>query len=364
MKNICVCLNDPANLRLLPVIEAIDEHPDLTLQIVVSGSMLLRRYGAAADSLPFPINERIHCEVWGDAGEVKAMSAARAMDGYAGAFARLQPDAVVIIGDRFETLGTASAAHLCGVPIVHFQGGEVSGTQDDATRRAITQLATWHVPATIQARLNVVSQREMGIQQGAFLGVGCPGADLADAIGSRAALINYANNSGSGAELIERFGLLVFHPDTDATEDENLANLREAYSYARYQPYAVLMRWPNIDAGSDACTKFIRQHCSESKFRIVRYLPPELHMAAIAHAEYCVGNSSAFVRDSGWFGTPVSLVGNRQHGREHGSNVAQFPQIGTREKNDIYGKPGISREVVAELAKRLGVTDDAHLVCN
>lgn len=126
------------------------------------------------------------------------------------------------------------------------------------------------------------------------------------------------------------------------------------------------MLWPNIDAGSDAISKAIRGFRASGCdwLTVETNMEPEAYMQALASAACCVGNSSSFVRDAGFFGTPVVLVGDRQEGRECGENVLrcepkEFPIVraikgqlthGRYERSSLYGDGNVSRRVADALA--------------
>ena len=142
---IAAVLIDRANYgRLEPVVEALRTHPRFDLQILVGGSMLLDRFEWPADTIKGHIRGRVWCEVEG----CMSSSIGLATQGFTQEFRRLQPDYVIVIGDRYEALGAATAAACLRIPIIHFQGGELSGSLDHQWRYASSHLADYHVPAT------------------------------------------------------------------------------------------------------------------------------------------------------------------------------------------------------------------------
>lgn len=301
---IAILLVDRANYgRLLPVIEAIDAAADMQHSIICGGNMVLPRFDTPADTLPFRVAAHVYHQVEGGTHGTMARSMGHATAGYAAALERLAPDYVVMIGDRYEAMGAALAVVALRIPLVHFQGGEHSGTLDNRWRWAITALADHHVPATANAA-DELSRRGATSQ----LTVGCPSSDLAKEI---------PRNHPRGRPLV------IYHPDT-ATDADPAAEMREVLA-AIDGPFDI--GWPNNDPGADAIWREIRTTGKGERFI---NLSPRYYMRKLAGASVCVGNSSSFARDAGMVGTPVVLVGSRQHGRQTGDNVQRVPCDRTR----------------------------------
>jgi len=240
---------------------------------------------------------------------------------FAGEFQRLAPDLILLIGDRYEALAAAIAAAYMNICIVHIQGGEVSGSIDESARHAITKFAHFHFPST---RRSAEYLLRMGENPESILGIGCPSSDIArDLEGPLPA--EYLNGSGSGAHIDpERpFQLVIFHPTTTEYGGEQ-AQMRELLLALELVQLPTVLLWPNIDAGSDQISKAIRIFRDQSApgwLRTLTNLRPDHYLHVLANATCAIGNSSSFVRDASYFGSPVVLVGNRQEGRESDVHV-------------------------------------------
>jgi len=325
LRRLCVVLVDRANYgRLKPVMSAIRESPRLELITVAAGSMLLERFQRPVEGLVqdgFDVDSEIYMELEGSTPTTMARSVGIGVIEFSAAFQRLRPDFALIIGDRYEALSAAIAASFMNIPIVHIQGGEVSGSIDESTRHAITKLAHFHLPATGTAMENLV---RMGERRETILGVGCPSSDIARCL-DRNLPLETINAQGAGVEIdpSKPYLLVVFHPTTTefGAEGSQMHALLEALGELGMQ---TLLLWPNIDAGADHISKAIRVFRSNEGpqwLRVTTNLTPESYLKVLANAACAIGNSSSFVRDSSYFATPVVLVGNRQSGRETASNV-------------------------------------------
>lgn len=321
-RKICVVLVDRANYgRMKPVMETIKKEQKLEMQVVVAGTMVLERFGSAVNIVEkdgFFIDGRVYMELEGSTPATMAKSVGFGIVEYVNEFLRLTPDVVLLIGDRYEALAAATAAAYMNICIAHIQGGEVSGSIDESARHAISKFAQYHFPSTKRAAEYLV---RMGEAPETILSIGCPSSDLARIFDTK---LNgdFVNSMGSGAiiDIHKPFLLVVFHPTTTeyGGERQQMEELLEALKEIQMQ---TLLLWPNIDAGSDHVSKAIRRFRDHQHnlnwLRTIVNFPPEEYLKILANTACAIGNSSSFVRDAGYFGTPIVLVGNRQEGREH-----------------------------------------------
>ena len=328
-RKVCVVLVDRANYgRLKPVLTAIQQRPTLKLQVLATGTMVLERFDqpvkiVRADG--FPVEGEVFIELEGSTPATMAKSVGFGLVEFASEFHRLKPDLVLLIGDRYEALAAAIAAAYMNIPIVHLQGGEVSGSIDESARHAISKFSHFHFPATKRSADFLV---RMGERPDTILGVGCPSSDIARTFDRRLDP-SVLNSRGAGLEIdpTKPFLLVLFHPTTTefGGESAQMAALMAALDQIRL-PTVIL--WPNIDAGSDHIGKVIRTFRAENHvqwMRTLTNLSPENYLKVLANAACAVGNSSSFVRDASYFGTPVVLIGNRQNGRETDAHVTRVP---------------------------------------
>jgi UDP-hydrolysing UDP-N-acetyl-D-glucosamine 2-epimerase len=211
--------------------------------------------------------------------------------------------------------------------IVHIQGGEVSGSIDESARHAISKLAHFHFPSTARSATYLA---RMGEDPRSILGIGCPSSDIARRlVPSITSEIVNAMGSGATIDINRPFLLLVFHPTTTTYGGERaqVEQIVEALASLKIQ---TIMLWPNIDAGADHISKAIRvfrDRVAPTWMRTITNLTPEHYLELLARVSCAIGNSSSFVRDAGYFGTPVVLVGDRQEGRETDQHVLHVPPV-------------------------------------
>ncbi len=368
-RKVCVVLVDRANYgRLKPVMQAIDEQPELQLQVLAAGTMVLERFDTPTRIVRedgFQIDGEIFIELEGSNPATMAKSVGIGLMEFANEFQRLKPDVVLVIGDRYEALAATIAAAYMNLCIAHIQGGEVSGSIDESARHAISKFSHFHFPSTRRAAEYLV---QMGERPDTVLAPGCPSSDIAREM-NRNLTNDILNDQGSGAVIdpAKPFQLVIFHPTTTEFGGElhQMGELLEALDALR-TPTVLL--WPNIDAGSNHVSKVIRKFRDERKpdwLRTLINLNPEDYLRVLANANCAIGNSSSFVRDASFFGTPIVLVGNRQDGRETDEHLVRVTPVaaeieaavrrqlqrGRYAPSTLYGDGEVSKRIARELVR-------------
>lgn len=368
-RTVCVVLVDRANYaRLKPVMTAIAAHDDLNLQVLAAGTMVLERFGSplrVVEQDGFRIDGHVYLELEGSTPSTMAKSVGLGVIEFANEFRRLAPDVVLIIGDRYEALAAAIAAAYTNFPVVHLQGGEVSGSIDESARHAITKFAHFHVPSTQRSADYVL---RMGERPDTILTVGCPSSDIVRHLDARLdpAAINTLG-SGITIDVDKPFLTVLFHPTTTEYGGER-HQMEELLKAVGEVNMPTLLLWPNIDAGSDHISKVIRQYRDQKRLPNVRTLTnlaPEDFLRVLANTACAIGNSSSFVRDASYLGTPIVLVGNRQEGRETAEHVTPVAPVQARiaeairrqvahgkyAPSDLYGDGHVSERVAEGIAR-------------
>lgn len=305
---------------------AIADRPDIEMQVVAAGTMVLGRFGRPVEVVRadgFHIDSEVYIELEGSTPATMAKSVGFGVVEFASEFQRLAPELVVLIGDRYEALAAAIAAAYMNICIVHIQGGEVSGSIDESARHAITKFSHFHFPST---RRSAEYLLRMGENPASILGVGCPSSDIAQTLEGELPA-DFVNGTGSGAYIDpkEPFQLVIFHPTTTEYGGEQ-AQMRELLEALEVIQMPTVLLWPNIDAGSDQISKAVRifrDQTAPNWLRTVTNLRPDHYLHVLASTACAIGNSSSFVRDASYFGTPVVLVGDRQEGRETDVHVVR-----------------------------------------
>jgi len=366
IKRITAVLVDRANYgRLKPILEIMRDDPEIDLSIICTGTMLLDRFGKAVNLVKadgFEVFDEVYIELEGSVPSTMAKSIGFAIIELTNSLYRSSPDFVLLIGDRSEAFGAAIAAVYQNFCLIHIQGGEVTGSIDESARHAITKLAHYHFPSTKQAGKNIV---RMGESEKNVFPYGCPSADVV------ANSKNYFNSQvfdlgvGPGLDLTDEYLLVLFHPVTTeySNSEDQMVELLGAVKELNMQ---IVLIWPNIDAGSDGVSQAIRRFREQNpyvKLHAYKNFEPEEYIPLLNGAVCAVGNSSSFVRDASFLGTPIVLIGSRQNGRECCSSVMKVSPIkkdiiiaikkqlrhGVYKTSSLYGSIGVSLKIVSKI---------------
>ncbi|WP_081212347.1 UDP-N-acetylglucosamine 2-epimerase [Salegentibacter sediminis] len=327
-RKICVVVTArPSYSRIKSALSAIQEHPGLELQLVIAGSALLDRYGNAVDFIEkdgFPIAAKVFMVLEGENPTTMAKTTGLGVMELTNVLYNLQPDAVVTIADRFETIATSIAAAYQNIPLVHIQGGEVTGSIDEKVRHANTKLADLHLVATEDARERVI---KLGEAEDKVINTGCPSIDLAKQI---------IENPGLDFEPVEKYGgvgkslnwkkgylVAMQHPVTTEYKQAKL-HITESLKAVKQLNIPTFWFWPNVDAGSDGTSNGIRTFREleqPENIHFFKNMEPIDFLRLLKGAKALLGNSSVGLRECAYLGVPVVNIGNRQHRRSRAENV-------------------------------------------
>lgn len=289
------------------VLQAIDAHPELTLDIVATGMHLMPVHGETVQLIKEDGFTPTELAAIFDGTRANASSFMhRFGEHFHKHLLATQPDMLLLLGDRPEMLIAAVHTTYHDIPIVHLHGGDLSSTKDEHARHAITKLAHLHLAATEQSAQRIL---QMGEEPERVHVVGAPGVHAAHTV-----------QQLSDEECAERFGahkgflLVLQHPSGEDDVAAMEATLKAATATGKH----VTVIRPNADAGSAAMNAVIDRAKGVQAYANI---PHREFLSLLARADALVGNSSAGIIEAGSFGTPVVNVGRRQEGRERGPTV-------------------------------------------
>ncbi len=370
-RKVCVVVTArPSYSRIKTALKAIKDHPDLELQLVIAASALLDRYGTAVkyiESDGFNISSKVFMVLEGENPTAMAKTTGLGVMELSTTFYNLQPDVVVTVADRFETLSTAVAASYMNIPLAHVQGGEVTGNIDEKVRHAITKLSDLHFVSCDKAKERVI---KMGEDPATVFVTGCPSIDLAiDVMKSPALDFDpFTKYGGVGASIDLSNGYIVVMQHPVTTEYGQARQHVEKTLYAiKDLNLPAFWFWPNVDAGADGTSTGIRAFREIEKpshIHFFKNMEPNDFLRLIYNSKCLIGNSSVGVRESSFLGVPVVNIGTRQAGRDKGINVmdvdyskeaienAIHAQIkhGRYEKDSLYGDGNAGKNIADLLA--------------
>lgn len=323
MRKICVVTGTRAEYGLLSrLIRMIDESDKTQLQLIATNMHLSPSYGETykeieADGLK--IDRKIHIIEEGKNDAVATLkSMAKAIDGFADAFKELQPDLVLILGDRYEMLAVAETALIERIPIAHISGGAISeGAYDDAIRHSITKMSQLHFTEAEAYRKRVI---QLGEQPDRVFNVGALGVENV----KKLPLLSKAEIEDSiDFSLDEDTILVTYHPVTlgNHTAEQDIREFISALEVRK--DIRVIFTMPNSDNGSeyivDAINRFVADN--QDRSRAYKSLGVKRYLSVMKYVGAVVGNSSSGIVEVPSFGIPTLNIGDRQKGRMAAESV-------------------------------------------
>lgn len=319
---LCIVTGTRADYGLLaPVIEALRADPHFVVQIAATGMHLSPEFGLTYREIEedgHTIDAKVEILLSSDTAIGIAKATGLGLIGFADAYARLEPDLVMLLGDRFEALAAATAALVARIPIAHLSGGDVTeGAFDEAMRHSITKMSALHFVASADAARRV---RQLGEDPARVFQVGDPGLDRLRTM----TLFSRAEVEAKlGFRLRKRNFLITFHPVTlDAVPsvtqfEELLAALADLPTDT-----GLIFTKPNADPEGRALAERLDAFVAGRENAVARTsLGHKLYLSAMASSDAVIGNSSSGLLEAPSLGKASVNIGGRQGGRVRARSV-------------------------------------------
>ncbi|TVL99725.1 MAG: UDP-N-acetylglucosamine 2-epimerase (hydrolyzing) [Candidatus Brocadia sp. WS118] len=303
------------------LIKEIQEDPELELQLIVTGMHLSPEFGLTyreIENAAIPIAAKIEVVLSSDTAVGISKSMGLGMISFSEAFERLNPDIVVVLGDRFEIFSAAAAAMISQIPIAHIHGGEATeGLIDEPIRHSISKMAHLHFTATETYRKRVI---QLGESPERVFNTGTPGLDNI----TKLQLLNRQELEQSlNFKLGSPTFLVTFHPvtleaDTASSQFEELLAAIDHFPAAK-----VIFTKPNADTFGRSIITLIDNYVKQNPEKAVEFisLGQLRYLSALSHVDIVIGNSSSGLTEAPTFKVPTINIGDRQRGRIKAASV-------------------------------------------
>ena len=365
--NVAVVMTSRGNYaRIGPVLHELSDAPEFDLDIINAGASMIRKYGSLSAILRddgLEIAEEMYNVLEGGNPVSSAKTTGLSMVEFTTVLDNLDPDVVITIADRYETMAVTLAACYQNIPIVHTQGGEITGSIDEKVRHATTKLADYHMVSTDRSA-EVVNR--LGEDDERIYNVGCPSIDIADDIAENADPEYDPQDDyggvGEDVDVNEDYIVVQYHPVPTQYQSEydKTWELIEAVDELDVQAFWF---WPNMDAGTDKVSKAIREYRDQRDPDDIRFyinMRPTHYLTVVNNSACLLGNSSVGIRECSRLGQPSVNIGDRQTGRERGPNVVDVPcetdaiveavqtqlEAGSYESSSLYGDGDAAEKMV------------------
>lgn len=334
-RTIFLVISSRASLsRVKTIIKAVNKHKLIDLKIVLMASAALIEYGDTYSQVKnsnFDVISIIDVldDKKDEVGQLYTVSAC--IKELTQLLKKNRPDAVITIADRYETIATAICSSYMNIPLIHIQGGEVSGNIDEKVRHAVTKLSDIHFVCTERAKKNVI---KMGENPDCVYYTGCPSCDLAqEALDSNVSVNDIFKKYNIPFK--KDYIIVLQHSNTDEL-NMTKSHINETYKAVSNLNYLVIWVLNNADAGSDIIRSFISEKRNEENNIIFcEGFTGEEFLILLKNCKCLVGNSSVGIRECSYMGVPAINIGSRQNHRERGSNLIDVMHNSEMIKNAI-----------------------------
>jgi UDP-N-acetylglucosamine 2-epimerase (hydrolysing) len=293
--------------KIKSLLKILKNSDKFNVEIIVTGMHLLPSYGATVGEILDDDLGKIHLLPNQISEQAMEISLARTIDVISQFLSSTNVDLLIVHGDRIEALAGAIVGVLRNVPVAHIEGGEVSGTVDGLIRHSISKLAHLHFVSNESAQNRLL---QLGESKETIFNIGSPDID-----------VMFSEELPSFSEMkkryeiqFDRYAIVIFHPVTTelATIREQAIKLCEALKKSG-DDYIVIK--PNNDLGSDLIQDILKAELKSSKFKHLPSMRFEYFLTLMKNCNFMIGNSSAGVRETSYYGVPSINVGSRQRNR-------------------------------------------------
>lgn len=321
MKRIVVLTATRAEYGLLsPIIKKLNKIVSLDVKVVVTGTHLSREFGMTVEEIRndgIEIDKEIDILMSADTPVAISKTMGLALMGFGDYFCDCKPDALMVLGDRYETLAVCAAALIARIPIIHLYGGEATiGLIDEAVRNAITKMSYLHFTSTEKYKSRVI---QMGEYPERVFCVGAMGVENA---------IN--TNLYAKKELLQMLGcnenidyaVMTYHPVTLAKNDskQSVYEILKAIEY--YPNLQFICTKANADMEGRKINEILEKYEEDhDNFYLFDSLGEKRYLSSLKYAKFVIGNSSSGIIEAPSFGIPTINIGKRQEGRIQAESI-------------------------------------------
>jgi GDP/UDP-N,N'-diacetylbacillosamine 2-epimerase (hydrolysing) len=327
MRKICIITGTRAEYGLLYwLMKEIDADKDLELKIIATGMHLSPEFGNTYQQIEedgFFIDKKVDIELSSDSGVGISKSMGLGMIGFADTFHDLNPDLIVVLGDRFEIFSAVSSAMIAKIPVAHIHGGEITESAfDESIRHSITKMSHLHFAATNEYRNRII---QLGEQPNQVFNVGGLGIDN---INKLKLLSKSDFEKAINFELGEKNILVTFHPVTLENHTSEVQFKVLLDSVSALEDTKIIFTKANSDTGGRVINRMIDDYVSKHDGTVAFTSMGQLnYLSALQFMDTVVGNSSSGLLEAPSFNIATIDIGDRQKGRIKADSIISCPPI-------------------------------------
>lgn len=326
MKKICVVTATRAEYGYLKwLMKDIQADTALELQVIATGTHLDKTQGHTVEQIiadGISVSAEVDVQLDNSSSKAICETMARYGNGFAEVLSQLQPDVVIVLGDRYELLPICSTAFMMQIPIAHLSGGDVTeGALDDGVRNAVTMLATYHFPITEDCAKNI--RRMRGEDKNIFV----TGSTSLDFFNRTDLMSREELAENLGLDINKKWALCTLHSETKQDISYNVRMADNLISAMKeiLSDFQIVITNANADLGGQEINKLMMKAADENskQFVVVPSLGQKRYLSYMKQVELVLGNSSSGILESPYLGVPTVNIGERQKGRYRCENIVQ-----------------------------------------
>ena len=299
--------------KIKSLISTLEENQEFEVFVFVTGMHLQKEYGYTLIEIERCNFKNVHTFENHTHETTMDLTLAKTIEGLSSYCKEVNPDMIVVHGDRVETLAGAIVGSLNNILVAHIEGGELSGTVDELIRHSVSKLSHIHFVSNDDAAKRLM---QMGEMKTSIYTIGSPDIDImfSDELPELEVVKEYYEIP------FEKFGIVMFHPVT--TEVNEMKQYSSDFANALLEDnhdYVVI--YPNNDLGSQYIIEDYKKLKENSRFRVFPSLRFEYFLTLLKNSQFIIGNSSAGIREAPYYGIPIINIGTRQQNRAIHDNI-------------------------------------------
>ncbi len=293
--------------KMKPLMKGLEKHSGFDVYVFVCGMHILKKYGSTYDEVLKDGYKNIHVAYGLSHSSDAGMNMGNTISYLSGYVENIDPDMIIVHGDRMDALAGAVIGALKNILVAHIEGGELSGTVDESIRHAISKFAHIHFVSTEGAKKRLV---QLGEEENRIFVIGSPDIDIM--LGKDLPSLREAKKRYDIS--YDQYGILIYHPVT--TEITSLKEqIRSVVDAVIESGNNYVVIYPNNDLGSDYIVYEYERIKDNLHFKVFPSIRFEYFLTLLKNADFIIGNSSSGIREAGIYGVPAIDIGTRQNGR-------------------------------------------------
>lgn len=359
MNKLAIITGTRAEYGLLkPLISKLKNCNEFDVKVIATGTHLSPEFGYTYKEIEkdnIHIDEKVEILMSSDSSIGVSKSLGLAIISFSEVFDRMKPDAVIVLGDRYEIYGVTTAASISKIPVIHLHGGETTeGAFDEAFRHCITKMSYLHFTSTEEYRKRVI---QLGENPSRVFNVGAIGIENIVSID----LLSKAELENSIEFILDKpFGIVTFHPVTleSGTAEKQFRELLNALD--KVQDMKFIITKANADSDGRIINKMIDDYTEKNKERVISFtsMGQLRYLSAIEHCSVVIGNSSSGILEVPSFKKPTVNIGDRQKGRLQAPSIINCEPIENKILESI--EKARSKEFVSSLKNIINPYGDGN----